>query len=160
MGGPLGLGIFAPSRRDDRGATAVEFALVMLPLIYLLFGIIQYGFYFYAMQTGNAAVSTAVRRLSVGDCADPAQLRSFLGGRLGLASTLPASALGVTTVYLAANGATMAAPGEVGGSVSVKVSFHAVDMHFPFVPLPNGGEVTRQAFARVEDLSASPLGCS
>jgi len=56
--------------RDTRGAAAVEFAFVMLPMLYLVFGVIQYGLYFYARESGTQAVGDAVRRLSVGDCQD------------------------------------------------------------------------------------------
>lgn len=47
------------SSGDDRGAAAVEFALVALPLFLILFGIIQYGFLFYQIQ-GAAAASKDV----------------------------------------------------------------------------------------------------
>ena len=39
----------------DRGAAAVEFALVAMPLFLILFGIIQYGFLFYQIQGAAAA---------------------------------------------------------------------------------------------------------
>ena len=51
--------------REESGATAVEFALIMMPLLYLVFGVIQYSLYFYSMQSGTSAVGDAVRRLSV-----------------------------------------------------------------------------------------------
>ncbi len=54
--------------RHEHGAAAVEFALVLVLLLTLLFGIIQYGFYFYSASTGSAAAREALRRASVGDC--------------------------------------------------------------------------------------------
>ncbi|MEG3613960.1 TadE family protein [Isoptericola haloaureus] len=57
---------------DDRGAAAVEFALVAPVLIALLLGIVSFG-YAYHVQTvlGNAA-RDGVRVLALSDGADPA----------------------------------------------------------------------------------------
>ena len=55
-------------RRDDRGASAVEFALVVPFFVLLVFGIIQYGWYFYVAETASGAASNVTRRLAVGDC--------------------------------------------------------------------------------------------
>jgi Flp pilus assembly protein TadG len=149
-------------RRSERGAVAVEFALVMLPLLYLVFGIIQYGLYFYATQTGTSAVGEAVRRLTVGDCQDTDQLRSFLASRLGAASTDQATQLQTTVSYQdqSTPPAPTATPGVVGGSVTLTLTFQTVDMHFPFIPLPDAGEVTRTGFGRVEDTAPLTGGCS
>ena len=40
--------------REQRGASAVEFALVVTPLLILFFGMVQYGMYFYSAQVGFA----------------------------------------------------------------------------------------------------------
>src|SRR4051794_35145173 len=53
--------------RNQRGAIAVEFALVMLPLVVLIFGAIQYGLYFWAMQGGSDIARSAARMAAVGD---------------------------------------------------------------------------------------------
>ena len=47
------------ARRDQQGAVAVEFAMISLLLFTMLFGIIQYGLYFWAAQNG---ASVHVRR--------------------------------------------------------------------------------------------------
>jgi Flp pilus assembly protein TadG len=157
--------IFCPSghiaRRDNRGAAAVEFALVMLPLLYLIFGIVQYGMYFYATQTGTSAVGEAVRRLTVGSCQDSSQLEQFLASRLGAASTDSATDLDTTVTYMDGSSppAPTSAPGVVGGSVTLTLSFDALNMHFPFIPLPNNGQVTRSEFGRVEDTTSLTNGC-
>lgn len=150
------------ARRCDRGAAAVELALVMLPLLYLVFGIVQYGLYFYATQAGTSAVGEAVRRLTVGDCQDTNQLEQFLASRLGAATTDQAADLQTTRAYSDQSSppASIPAPGVVGGSVTLTVTFQAVDMHFPFIPLPDGGKVTRTEFGRVEDTAALTNGCS
>ena len=53
-------------RRNQRGAAAVEFALVLPIFIFLVFGIIQYGFYFWTAETANSAAREAARRVVVG----------------------------------------------------------------------------------------------
>lgn len=148
-------------KRDASGASAVEFALIMLPLLYLVFGIIQYGLYFYAMQSGTSAVGEAVRRLTVGNCQDSTQLKEFLAGRLGGSSPDGASDLAPVVTYKTADSppAATSAPGVVGGSVTVTLTFRAYNLHFPFIPLPNDGNVTREIFGRVEDTTSLADGC-
>jgi Flp pilus assembly protein TadG len=146
---------------SERGATAVEFALVMLPLLYLVLGIVQYGWYFYAMQAGTSATSDTVRQLSVGDCQVSAERAAYLSDRLGSASVSDSS-IQSTVVYTSdETGHTpVGAPGVVGGGVELTVVFRTNDFNFPLVPVPDDAEVTRTVFARVEDTSASAGGCT
>jgi len=146
-------------RAGERGATAVEFALIMLPLFYIVFGIIQYGLYFYSMQTGTSAVSDAVRRLSVGDCQANPDLKAYVQARLGAAN---AGNLSVPQpAYFKPDGTALGATDTVvvGDGVQLTVTYDAPNMHFPFVPLPHDGQVIRTVFARVEDTVASTGGC-
>ena len=53
-------------RRDDDGAAAVEFALVLPILVLLLFGIIQFGIVYDAQLTITHAAREGVRRAAVG----------------------------------------------------------------------------------------------
>lgn len=148
-------------RRNQSGAAAVEFALVLLPLLYLVFGLVQYGWYFYAMQAGSSAVGDAARRIAVGNCQTVAQAQTMIYNHLGAATTA-SSASGVNTVvtYSKADGSgTMAAPGELGGAVTVTATFPTLDMHFPLIPVPGSGNITRTNVARVEDTNASQGTC-
>ena len=133
----------------------------MLPLLYLVFGVIQYGLYFYGMQTGTSAVGEAVRRLTVGNCQDSTQLKQFLADRLGAASNESATTLNPLVTYKTAVSppTDTTAPGVVGGSVTLKLTFQTIDLNFPFVPVPNDGKVTREVFGRVEDTTALTNGC-
>jgi Flp pilus assembly protein TadG len=145
--------------RQEHGAAAVEFALVMPLLLVLVFGVIQYGMYFFAMQTGTSAANQAVRRLSVGDCQDvDAELKPFLYSRLRTAMEGTQDAVNPAVTWTKADGTTVGQ--ETGGSVQLIVSFPAMDMHFPFIPVPNNGTVTRTVDARVEDTSPEAGGCS
>ena len=53
-------------RRDDSGATVVEFALVALPFIALMFAILETALMFFAGQTMETAVGTAARLIRTG----------------------------------------------------------------------------------------------
>jgi Flp pilus assembly protein TadG len=147
-------------RRDEGGAAAVEFALVLIPLLWIVFGLIQYGWYFYAMQTGTSAVSDAVRRVTVGDCQSDSDLRAFIHSRLGSATTDDAAGLTITRTYTTADGGSDSAPGTVGGQVTIEVQFDTLNMHFPFIPVPDGGAVDRQVSGRIEDTVPSGSPCT
>jgi Flp pilus assembly protein TadG len=53
-------------RRDEKGATAVEFGLVAIPFIVLLFAILETALVFFAGQTMETAVSNAARLIRTG----------------------------------------------------------------------------------------------
>jgi Flp pilus assembly protein TadG len=149
-------------RRDEGGAAAVEFALVLIPMLYLVFGLIQYGWYFYAMQSGSSAVGDAARRIAVGNCQTTGQVQTVIFNHLGAATTASSAAgVNATITYTKADGSgTTTSPGEIGGSVTVTATFPTLDMHFPFIPVPGGGSVTRTNVARIEDLDSSQGTCS
>jgi Flp pilus assembly protein TadG len=149
-------------RRGERGASAVEFALVLIPMLVLIFGLIQYGWYFYAMQSGSSAVGDAARRIAVGNCQTTSQVQTVIYNHLGAATTASSSSgITATITYVKADGSgPAAAPGEIGGAVTVTASFPTLDMHFPFIPVPNGGNVTRTNVARIEDLDSTQGTCS
>jgi Flp pilus assembly protein TadG len=143
--------------RNDSGATAVEFALILLPLALLVFGIVQYGFYFLASQSASNAARDAVRRASVGDCPGPddTQLQAYVKKRLGAVNQ---GGLAVTRSYKEPNGNTAAFDDlEVGDQVVVTVKFQTLDLNFPFLPVPNDSSgkavVVKEADARIEDLT-------
>jgi Flp pilus assembly protein TadG len=147
--------------RGQRGAAAVEFALIMPILLVLVFGIIQYGWYFYAMQAGTSAVSDAARRVAVGNCQNSGDVQTLIYNKLGGATTA-SSASGVTTTvaYTNTDGSADTAPGHIGGSVLITATFPTLNIHFPLIPVPNGGSVTRSTFARIEDTVATQGTCS
>ena len=53
-------------RREDDGVTAVEFALVSVPFLGLLFAIFETAFVFFAVQGVEAAVNDAARMVMTG----------------------------------------------------------------------------------------------
>ena len=143
------------TRRDEHGAAAVEFALVLLPMLYLVFGLIQYGWYFYAMQSGSSAVGDAARRVAVGNCQTTADVQTLLKTNLGAATTASsAGAISTTVTYTNTDGSADSAPGHLGGTVTISATFPTLNMHFPLIPVPNGGSITRTTVARIEDTTA------
>ncbi|MDX2158055.1 MAG: TadE/TadG family type IV pilus assembly protein [Hyphomicrobiaceae bacterium] len=59
-------GLLARWHRDARGVTAVEFAMVAMPFLMMLFGIIGVGLYFFTTFTLENAVEQASRLLRTG----------------------------------------------------------------------------------------------
>lgn len=129
-------------RRDDVGATVVEFALVVPILLLLLLGIFQYGYHYWALETASATAREAARRAAVGTewaCTE-AEARE----------AAQISATGPVTV-------TRSPTLTPGGLVTVTVSFQSLDLGL--VPMPGGGVVTQTATARIENLPVPPLPC-
>lgn len=148
-----------PVRRPERGASAVEFALVLIPLLIIVFGLIQYGMYFYSAQTGSNTVNSAARQLSVGNCDTDSELNNFVDARLGAAA---AGAATVTRTYYDTDGITALpdqtpAKAVVGGTVKMTLEFPTVNLNFPFVPFLDDPKVSRTVVARVED--TTDQGC-
>jgi Flp pilus assembly protein TadG len=141
--------------RGDRGAAALEFGLVLPVVMLVIFGIIQYGYLFWSLETGAAAAREAARRLIVGadwGCTQAEAVQGASGPAIG--STTPV----VTRRYHTEGGATQAAP-VVGSLVTVTVSFQSLDLGMPFLPLPNGGVVTETGVGRIENLPPQRLAC-
>jgi Flp pilus assembly protein TadG len=142
-----------PRRRDD-GAAALEFGLVVPIIIMLIFGIIQYGYLYWALQTAAATAREATRQLIVGTdetCALANAVKMASGPAVGGTPS-------ATPVYEDGNGNVVPDPVE-GGTVSVAVSFQTLDIGIPFLPVPAGGIVTQEMTARVENVPAVPLTC-
>lgn len=145
-------------RRDDSGAAAVEFALIMPILLVLVFGIIQYGFYFYAMQSGTSATGDALRRLSVGACQTQSERDALIASSLG--GALQGAISADTVVYKTTAGVVSNTPVQ-GGSVTLTLTYPTLNLKFPFIPVPDGGSITRVQTARVEATSpAAGTTCS
>lgn len=130
-------------RRDERGASAVEFALVAPLLFVVMFGILQYGYHYWALETAAATAREAARHYAVG--AGQTCTQTEAQSRAGTA------ALGPVTVSAPPSSPT------VGQVITVTVSFQSLDMHL--FPLPDDGYVSESATARIENVPTTPLTC-
>ena len=138
-------------RRDRRGAAAVEFALVMLPLLTLLLGTIQYGWYFFTSQSASSAARETARRLVVGDCDDTTAstttAQTYARNQANVINLTLTYGTPDTSNTTDVTGAGVVP--AVGSVLRVKVT--AAGNIINFLPMPNGGQVTRVVNARVEN---------
>ena len=138
------------AHRREGGAAAVEFGLVLLPLMTLLLGLVQYGWYFYASHSASAAAREGARRVIVGDCWDkPTQLLPYVRAQAPMVSAVDYSPsnLGASDV-------------EVGELVTVTVKIAAAQGDIiGFVPVPNGGAIEQTFAARLEDKTSGSVPC-
>ncbi|WP_203335309.1 TadE/TadG family type IV pilus assembly protein [Nocardioides limicola] len=136
-------------RSGERGATAVEFALIVPLLLLLVFGTIQFGLYLWSVQAGTSATAHAARRMAVGDCRTEAEVRNVVRARLGALAPANNNQIGVT----------MNLPDEIGAQLTLRVTFPGFDLGLPFIPMPNNGQVIREYAARVESTESLNGGC-
>lgn len=138
---------------------AVEFALVLPLLLLIVFGLIQYGFYFWSMQGGSAAAREAARQASVGKPAGCTEFQTYVRERIGTVGDADSAV--VTRSYSDDLGAAKsAADVEVGDLVTVSVEFTSIDLNFPFLPFIDDGRVSQTAQARVDYVPATPESCA
>lgn len=95
--------------RDDRGAAAVEFALVLIPLLVLLLGIIEFGYIFNQQLTVTNAAREGARVLAITRDAGDA-----VAAATSAASTLTGTPV-ITTPQVC--------PATGGGDAEVNVAF-------------------------------------
>lgn len=120
----------------------------------LVFGIIQYGVYFWAAQGGGSATRDAARRAAVGDFPTCLAFRDDAKQRIG--SLGDAATAQIYRTY--ANGPGNLLPGvEVGDVVTVTVQFQSPDFNLPLIPFINDGVVRQTAEARVENVPTSAV---
>lgn len=117
--------------RRDAGASAVEFALVLMLLVMLLFGIIQYGYAFFEYIQVAHSAREAVRWGALG--ASDAEIRAK--------ASAAAPALGADMVVLVAH--------DGAESISVTVT-HPVTQLAPLPAIAVPPSVSSTAVQRVE----------
>lgn len=135
------------AKRSERGAVAVEFALIFPIMFVVIFGVIQYGIYFWGRSTVAASARESARQLAVGT-------EWTCSKDLAVARANSASSGAVATMRYVNSSNTA----EVGTTVEVTVTARSLAPNL--LPLPNGGNVTEVATARVENIPPAPLECS
>ena len=104
--------------RNNHGGSAVEFALVALPVILLLFGIMQTGWLVWADNLLNIAVDTAARCGAVGSITPPCNGSDMISTAQQVFEPLEGATF-------TANGSSCTTNGGVGlvGTYTVNIAF-------------------------------------
>lgn len=127
-------------RSSDDGAAAVEFAIVSVLLLTILFGILQYGYFFFQSTGIEHAAREGAREAAVGGTATL---------NATVANAAPAGTATTTTVCYRdldspANGYSR------GDTIEVSVAWEPLRLGLPFVPFLSPGNLNEEAVARVE----------
>lgn len=136
-----------PARGRERGAAALEFALMAPVLLVAILGVLQYAYHFWSLETASAAAREAARRVSVGTTWACVQQEAIDR------ATLPAlsdASIAVTTTYGFATNA-------VGDIVEVTVAFDSLDLGL--FPLPSGGRVSETVATTVQNRPYQQISC-
>jgi hypothetical protein len=136
----------------DRGAAAVEFALVLPLLFVILFGVVEYGFNLFQMQAAQATIRESARTVALGvdSCSDidAIIIRAARNNGLGLSDQALRDG---TTLSIDPPPDDPAPPGKPErGDTAVMSLTYQPTLDFPLVPFP--GEITREAGVVVEDV--------
>ena len=148
------------SRRRDDGAVAVEFALILPLLLLIVFGLIQYGFYFWSMQGGSAAAREAARKAAVGEPVSCTEFRDYVKDRIGVTGDKDSADITRTYTDEVTGDPVAVSAVKPGNVVTVSVTFNTYDMNIPFVPFIDDGVVSQTADSRVEYVEDQPEVCS
>ena len=142
-------------RRGEAGATVLEFGLVVPLLLLLVFGLVQYGYLFWALTTASANAREGARRLAVGQewatCVQPGIEQHTAQPAL--------SPVASSFRWTDGSGTTLTRPVQRGDYVEVRVAYDALDLHLPFLPVPDDGRVDETSRRQVENIPDSPPAC-
>lgn len=144
----------AHHQERERGASAVEFAILSVVFLTLVFGMIQYSLYFWSTQSAANAARDAARRGAVGQtCAD-------LAAQTANSTKLVESSFTVTRRYYGPHDTAFGAPiaAAPGANVRVVITYRTVNLHLPFIPMIHDARVKETAVARVENYSSITSG--
>lgn len=147
------------TRRGDRGAIAVEAAVILsVVLMPLLLGVLTYGNYFWQAQKAQPIAAQLPMQSIVGlfNCAElvdrvKTTVQNALPSVTNLFNgVLPLDAIGVRVVNVLPS---------VGVDIVVSVSVPAANQLGGLVPLPNGGNLVSEATYRLDNVQLTTAGC-
>ena len=152
-----------PERRTERGAAAVEAALLFsVVLVPLMLGVINYGFYFWQAQKApeldpNIDQSGIVGTYCAGQIPD-------LLTRVEAAALIAAQNLDSGTDMAVSAGditATLVSytPDTLGLVVQVSFSTNVVDALIPYLPLPDDGNLLSSSQVRLQNVKITSGSC-
>ena len=133
-------------KRDQQGAAAVEFALILPIFLLMLFGIMDFGYMINRSSIVNNAARDGARQASLGESEDVVRA-SVLNSLDGM----PGATVDVSCVPAAGNGPCTLASHARGDEARVRVRY----VHEFITPVqmffPGGVDLTRQAQMRIEE---------
>lgn len=140
----------------ERGASAVEFALVMPILFLFLFGIVQYGYGFYQLQAFSAALGNASQLAATGilDCSTFQSTWRTIANDNGLTGRVGDLDVGWRT----AGGAPTSVADRLGLAQVTATFTPDPAIRFPGIPFPD--QITRTRTVAIQDVGNRGLaGC-
>jgi Flp pilus assembly protein TadG len=166
--------LLRPFRRDERGQSLVEFALVFLPLCLIILGGIDFGFVFKDFISARQGVSDAARQASVGQFGSTspgsANCRSLVGA--GGANTQTQNLMCSVLSLVGVNQSRVRVAIDVGDSSHQNTFAGPVDTNGPqpiticvqyqlqsvtgIIPFINGHVATSTATEMIEVSGVSP----
>jgi Flp pilus assembly protein TadG len=136
----------------DRGAAAVEFALVLPLLFVILFGVVEYGYNLFQMQAAQSTIRETARRVALGidscDDIDGIVTRAARNNGFGIDPLVLAAKTRLTVE--SPPGTTTVPPGPQRGDTAVMSLEYAPTLDFPLIPFPS--KITRDAGVVIEDV--------
>jgi len=144
--------------RTEDGAVALEFALVLPLLMLFLFGVIQYGYGLFQLQSFSAALNEASRSASTG-IADCTAFSTLLGSAVSRTGLSPGDVANAKLEWLGADSAVTPTPQRILGQVRITATYKPFDLGIPLVPFPD--TITRSSTTTVQSVLSSGLtGCA
>jgi Flp pilus assembly protein TadG len=142
-------------RRDhERGAAAVEFALVSLVLLTLVGVVFQFAIYLWAFQAASNGAREGARAWAVNPCSTAVNQAKVTTAVTPAARPSSVSAAATLSAKGAGNTESSWEPGD---TVTVTVKMKAKALGFNLVPGWNyDADITKTATARVEDVQGCP----
>lgn len=148
-------------RRDQRGAAAVEAALMAaLLLAPLLSGVLYWGNYFYEAQKVRTLDVTAIPQGSVAGTYSCAQLTDKVKTLVASNLTSIASQLGVAQSAIGVTASVVRVLPDLGVDVQLSVTIPIADQLGSILPLPNGGAVVQAATQRLSNVKVTTTSCA
>ncbi|WP_162602249.1 TadE/TadG family type IV pilus assembly protein [Nocardioides daejeonensis] len=137
-------GVRVRRRRDEDGAAAVEFALVVIPLVLILFGIISYAYMFSVRQALTQAAAEGARAAAVAQTNPTGAATNAVNKALEGNGNLSCGTNGLTCT------ATPPAACQGGSAkcvtVTVSLNYDAFDpFNLPLIPMPSTLSFTSSA---------------
>ncbi|GAB6897888.1 TadE/TadG family type IV pilus assembly protein [Kineosporia succinea] len=143
--------------KAERGAVAVEFALVLPLLMLFLFGVIQYGYGLFQLQSFSAALNEASRRASTG-VADCPGFEGLVQQTVSANGLSPDDVAGARLEWLTQNNSVTTVPERVLGQVRITATYKPFDIGIPLIPFPD--TITRSSTSTVQSvLNADLASC-